>query len=98
LKQIKPGAIIAVHITNTYFDLRPVVMRIAEHFGLRYALFHTDGDGAVTVNSDWVLLSLDEALLNTLPASPRSTGSNALKPDLSLWTDDYSNLFWVLRR
>jgi len=23
---------------------------------------------------------------------------SAIKPDLALWTDDYSNLFFVLRR
>ena len=34
LKEVKAGAIIAVHITNSYFDLRPVLMRIAERFGL----------------------------------------------------------------
>src|SRR6202030_2681327 len=96
LKEVKADAIIAVHITNSYFDLRPVLMRVAERFGLHYALLHTDGDGSVTTYSDWGLLSRDEAVLNALPSSTGSTRGGALKPDLSLWTDDYSNPVWVL--
>jgi hypothetical protein len=98
LKEMKSDGIMAVHITNVYFDLQPVLRRIAERFKLHYALLHTDGDGGVTTYSDWVLLSRDPAVLNSLPASTGSRRSGALKPDLALWTDDYSNLFWVLRR
>jgi hypothetical protein len=98
LRQISAGGIIAVHITNTYFDLQPVLRRVAERFGLQYALLHTDGDGSVTSYSDWVLLSRDKDVLAALPASSASSRGRALKSDLALWTDDYSNLFWVLRR
>jgi hypothetical protein len=48
VKQVKTDGIIAVHITNAHFDLQPVLKRVAEHFKLRYALLHTDGDGIVT--------------------------------------------------
>jgi hypothetical protein len=98
LKQINPDGIIAVHITNTYFDLRPVLWRIAERFKLHHALLHTDGDGAVTTYSDWMLLSRDKTFLDSLPPSTGNIRGDALKPDAALWTDDYSNLFWVLRK
>ena len=98
LKEMHSDGIIAVHITNTYFDLQPVLKRVAERFKLHYVLLHTDGDGGVTTYSDWVLLSPDPTILNSLPASTGGIRSAALKPDLALWTDDYSNLFWVLRR
>jgi len=98
LKEMYSDGIIAVHITNTYFDLQPVLKRVAERFKLHYALLHTDGDGGVTTYSDWVLLSPDPTILNSLPASTGGMRSPALKPNLAMWTDDYSNLFWVLRR
>jgi hypothetical protein len=98
LREMHSDGIIAVHITNTYFDLQPVLKRVAERFKLHYALLHADGDGGVTAYSDWVLLSPDATLLNSLPASTGGMRSAALKPDLALWTDDYSNLLWVLRR
>jgi len=98
LQHVKSDGIIAVHITNTYFDLRPVLQRVAEHFKLRYAFLHTDGNGIVTTDSDWVLLSRDPSIVNSLPTSAGSRFKSAIKPDLALWTDDYSNLFFVLRR
>ena len=36
LREMKAGGIIAVHITNTYFDLQPVLKRVAERFNLHY--------------------------------------------------------------
>jgi len=98
LKHLKNDGTIAVHITNAHFDLQPVLKRVAEHFKLTYALLHTDGDGLTTTYSDWVLLSGDPTVVNSLPASAGGVFKNAIKPDLSLWTDDYSNLFFVLRR
>ena len=98
LKEMKPQGIIAVHITNNYFDLRPVLKRVAERFGLHYLLAHTDGDGSGYTYSDWVLLSRDDKVLNSLPPSSGGLRSRALRDNLPMWTDDYSNLFWVLRR
>jgi hypothetical protein len=98
LKHLKSDGIIAVHITNAHFDLLPVLKRVGERFKLRYALLHTDGDGIVTTYSDWVLLSRDPSIVNSLPASAGGMFKNAIKPDLALWTDDFSNLFFILRR
>ena len=97
LKHMKSGGIIAVHVTNAHFDLQPVLKRVAERFNLSSRLLHTDGDGLPTTYSDWILLSQDPTLINSLPPSPGIMRS-ALKPDLAPWTDDYSNLLWVLRR
>ena len=98
LEHLKSDGIIAVHITNTHFDLLPVLKRVAGHFHLHYALLHTDGDGITTTYSDWVVLSRDSTIVNSLPASTGHMFKSAIKPDLALWTDDYSNLFFVLRR
>jgi hypothetical protein len=97
LKEIQPAGIIAVHITNTYFDLRPPLMRIAEHFGLTFADLHTPGDGNVTKYSDWVLLSRDEKSIDSI-FTPEESANIADNGAVSLWTDDYSNLFRALRR
>jgi hypothetical protein len=91
---VRSEGIIAVHITNTYFDFRPVLQRVAEHFKLHYAMLHTDGDGTITSYSDWVLLSRDPTIIDSLPGAL----TDSRKPDFALWTDEYSNLFSVLRR
>jgi hypothetical protein len=94
----KPDGIIAVHITNSYFDLRPVLSTIAEHFVLKYAWLHSAGDGKTTSYNDWVLLSRDGNFLDSLSVPISSTSNEAHHPDVPLWTDNYSNLFQVLRR
>jgi hypothetical protein len=96
LKEIQPEGIIAVHTTNTYFDLRPPLLRIAQHFGLKFADLYTVGDGNVTTYSDWVLLSRDAKFIDSV-STPQGA-NQAVNSATSLWTDDYSNLFRALRR
>jgi hypothetical protein len=94
----KPEGVLALHITNNYLDLRPVLLGIAEHFGLDYAFFHTSGDGKIAGQSSWVLLCRDKELLESF-STPRQTPSlQTTLPTVRLWTDDYSNLLQVLKR
>jgi hypothetical protein len=93
LDQIAPDGVIAIHITNTFLDLQPVVAGIAQRLQLDYVFVHADGDGRETLYSDWMLVSraplpstVSDALMN-----PKRNPKNVL------WTDDYSNLFQVLR-
>jgi len=98
LSQIrKPQGLVAVHITNSYLDLSPVLKRVAEHFGLRYLLIHTLGDGKVVGESSWVLLSQDGEFLDSLSPSVPIVSKETGNPAVRLWTDDYSNLLQVLR-
>jgi hypothetical protein len=91
LNELAPDGVIAVNITNTYIDLRPVVRGIARDLGLNLIFLHSDGDGRVTLYNDWVLLSKS-------PLSFVKPDTNASLPgDIPIWTDDYSNLFRVLR-
>ena len=94
LKEVKATGIIAVHITNTFIDLQSVLADLAQNMRLNYTVVHSDGDGRVSLYCDWVLLSkkpLTDRLGPTAaePAKPRRSAR--------LWTDDYSNLFAILR-
>src|SRR5438034_1371714 len=92
-----PGGILALHISNAHIDLRPVVFALADHFGLATAYIHTRPDAHVTSESDWVLAARDRTVLDLPEVARASTPRDqhlALEP---LWTDDYSNLFRILR-
>lgn len=96
LAHLKPGGILAVHVSNRYLDLEPVVLRLALEFGLYAGIFHNQTDEEKLVySSTWILLTADEG---TAAAMPKRTRVN---PDDSsrapLWTDHYSNLLQVLR-
>jgi hypothetical protein len=93
-----PQAVLAVHVTNSYLDLKPVLWTVANHLGLNYAWIHSSGDGQTASESDWVLLSRGVASLQSLSTSQVSSAGETRAPAARLWTDDYTNLFQILKR
>ena len=94
LKELKPGGILAVNVTNTFINLQPVVATLAQNLHLDYSLFHSDGDGRISFYSDWALLS-EEPISDRLGSVV--AGTSKPQPSGRVWTDDYSNLFAILR-
>ena len=72
----RSSGILAVHITNSYLDLRPVVFAAARRLGLQATWIHSAGDGRATSASNWVLLSTG----NNLPRFDASGNSVATDP------------------
>jgi SAM-dependent methyltransferase len=95
-RHMKPGGVIAFHISNRFLDLKPVLLSIAERQGLSFAYLHEPGDEGGTT-SDWVLLTRDPSFL-ALPSIAEITEPVAPEPGFRPWTDDYSSLLAVLRR
>jgi hypothetical protein len=97
LRHLKPSGILAVHVSNQYLDLAPVVAQLASAHGLISRLVHTEkDDGHLYSRSDWVLMTRDRAVF----AQPEIGGAASKiepRPGLRLWTDDYNNLLQVLR-
>ena len=94
---LEPQGVLAVHITNGYLDLSPVLSGIAEYYGLKYLLIRTGGDGKVVSGISWVLLSHDGKFLDSLSSSPQKNLNPPNRPAARLWTDDYSNLLQVVK-
>jgi len=95
-----PSGILAIHITNTYLDLRPVVFAAARKLGLSAVFVHSTGDGRVTNPTDWMLVSSPNNPLNTGPsksASGQDDGDVFRLKTIDPWTDDYSNLIHIIR-
>jgi SAM-dependent methyltransferase len=95
-KHVKPGGVIAFHVTNRFLDLVPVVAGIAAANGMQAVWIHDEGDNVLANRSDWVLVSRNRELL----AKPRiANAASAIEPHPGwrLWTDDFNNLFQVLR-
>jgi hypothetical protein len=97
-KHLRPqSGILAIHITNTYLDLRPVVFAAAAHDHLNSIWIQTQSDGLVTSDSEWMLLSEGELPKGNIASSPASSAST-VSPRFRPWTDDYSNLLQVLKK
>jgi len=104
-RHLKPDGVIAVHISNRYLGLQPVVLRLADHFAFRSAIindadtewdFEQQENGTYAYASDWVLLSKNEAFLNLPAIKGAASTPGKSSPKIKLWTDEESNLFQVL--
>ena len=96
LRHLKPGGILAVHISNSHLDLKPVVWTLADYFSLSRVVIDNSGDGVITYPSVWVLLARDPALLDDPTIAEQAENMEGYSPNIRLWTDDYNNLFQIL--
>ncbi|MFZ3211801.1 MAG: fused MFS/spermidine synthase [Terriglobales bacterium] len=94
----KADGILAIHVSNLYLDLRQVVWKAAEHFGLAACWIHTSGEGPLSGTSDWMLLAENPAVLKIPAIAEASSPQNESNASLRIWTDDYSNLFQILKK
>lgn len=95
-RHMKPGGIIAFHVTNRYLNLAPVVQRLADAAGLYAVLVADDGAGSMASRSDWVLLSDSKASLEKELIAEASEAITP-RPGWRLWTDDFNNIVSVLK-
>jgi hypothetical protein len=95
-KHLRPEGVLAVHISNRYINLEPVLERGAVALGKTARVFETDdSEDETCYGTTWVLLASDPAIFNQaeLKAGTRATPA----PWLQTWTDDFSNVYKVLR-
>jgi hypothetical protein len=96
-RHIAPDGIIAVHISNRFLDLRPVLANIAQESGLAVRLIADNpGDDSALAMSDWVLLARDERVFADAALAAR-VETIAPRPEFLLWTDQFNNLLDVLK-
>ncbi len=100
LEQLAPDGVIAFHVSNRYFDLAPVVHRVAEELGLAGAIKSDnpspDEVAAGRLSSQWVLLSRSPTALG--PVMARDGWSSLdVAGDAPLWTDSFSDLLGAFR-
>ncbi|MEN3940050.1 fused MFS/spermidine synthase [Prosthecobacter sp. SYSU 5D2] len=91
-RHMKPDGIIAVHVTNSYLILTPVVEKQAAAMGWSTTRIITDEDGDDD-STDYVLVTQNRAFLT---ATPADEPEDEPKLDVPLWTDRYHNLFQIL--
>jgi hypothetical protein len=98
LGHLKKGGVIAVHITNRHLDLAPVMETLADHFGLATALIDSDSDEEEEIDeATWMLMTRSSAFLSIEDILDATSTENKDARRRILWTDDFSNLFQILK-
>jgi len=95
-KHLAPEGVLAVHISNRYINLEPVLERGAAALNKTVRTYETDdNEDGTCYGTTWVLLASDPAIFKreemTVGVRP------APAPWLKTWTDDYSNIYRVVR-
>ncbi len=96
LRKLRPGGVLAFHISNRHLSLEPILSRLAEHAGLHALRVLDPGDDALLMKSNWVVMTDNTALSEALMGID-SGWSELASSTLRLWTDDFSNVFDALR-
>ena len=98
-QHLKPNGVIAVHISNNYLDLEPVIASVAEHFAYHVVLVETkvSPDEWWLLPTLWMLLSRDRQILRhpLIEAAARPVRTDPA--NVHLWTDDFASIYPILR-
>lgn len=95
-RHMAADGVIAMHVTNRYIDLAGVTRQMADALGWQaIAVDDAVPEGPGLYKSLWVLITGNPALAGRLIAE----GGRPVppQPGLRAWTDDYNNLFQVLK-
>src|SRR5262249_7666176 len=97
LHHLRPGGVIAAHISSQHLDLAPVIQRAAEHFHLQTAFIASRRVPELgQYDARWMLLSQDERSIDSALMRDATTPLPPPRSGVRLWTDDDTNLFQIL--
>ena len=95
-QHLRPGGILAIHISNRFLDLNPVSRGMADHLGWQAIRIENGNDNLTGVfSSTWILLTSRKDLITDPDIEEHSEPWLDEDPILH-WTDDYSGLWQIL--
>jgi hypothetical protein len=96
-RHLKPDGVLAVHVSNKYLDLGPGVALAAAEDGKKAMLVSIEADDDKEIAaSDWVLVTSREGFFDQPEIKDAIQQIEPIR-GLRTWTDDYSNLYRILR-
>jgi hypothetical protein len=102
LSRLTDDGVLMIHISNRFFDLEPVIERLAQNAGLHTTIFRTATQkdfpiGVFPTPSVWVAVSRQEGLIRKIRGFDPGWATLKRKPSQSLWTDDFSTPLEALK-
>ena len=100
-KQLRPDGLLVFNITNRHLDLEPALAELLAQYAFtgllwRDSFTNRELEADYRSPSAWVLASRSQETLAPFLADARWRPLQR-RPGMRLWTDDYSNLFSVLK-
>jgi hypothetical protein len=96
-RHLTANGILAFHVSNQYLDLAPEIAQLAHAENLESRLISTPpNEGIGEFRAEWVLLTANPTFFDQPEIAAVATPI-PLRPNLRVWTDDYSTLLPILR-
>ena len=97
-KRLRPDGVLAVHLTNLFLDLEPLVRGLAQDAGKKSVLIENPKDEAAGAEASvWLLVGGNDKF-HGAPLIRAASAAPAAGPGTLVFTDQYSNLFRLIRR
>jgi SAM-dependent methyltransferase len=95
-RHLKADGVLAVHVSNKHLDLTPVVKLAAASLGKDARMVDTEDEANDVFGSTWVLVTSSAGFFDR-PLMRTAAVAVPLPHKIRMWTDDYSNLFQILK-
>jgi len=94
-RHITPEGVIVFNVTNRFIRLAPLVEKLAEAEGMKAILISDEPTEDIYSGTEYVLVTANPKFI----ADPRFADAVKIEPipGLKIWTDDFNNLFDVLK-
>lgn len=95
-QHLKPDGVIAFHVSNRFLRLAPVVAQLAADAHAHAIDIIDDPDNDDFTGSEWVLVTRNAGFASD-PAITRLASPIDPIPGLPMWTDQFNNLFKIVK-
>jgi arginine/lysine/ornithine decarboxylase len=92
-----PEGVLAIHISNRYLDLAPLLYEFAKEKELPIAVISTGKTDSGGSAASWVLMTRNKDFINQPEINPFFQVQSSSDQKVRLWTDSYSNMLPFLR-
>src|SRR6266852_2917098 len=98
-RHLKPDGMLALHVSNRYLDLVPVCVRGAQNLDKQAMVLSDDSEDQFSYlsSSTWVLLTSDGEWFKAASFKGADMTPAVAPVRFRTWTDDYSNVFQILK-
>jgi len=96
-QQLKDDGVLAIHISNSHLNLAPLMRGLAANSGKEIRYFNTKAKQSNEHETEWVWMTNNQGLLNSGLTKIYASSWKGNAAEKLLWTDNYSNLFSVLK-
>lgn len=98
LRHLKPDGLLAVHVSNQYLNLAPVVQGAAAYLNKHAVVVNSLEDRANGIyRASWILIGNQAGSSNQTDIEGVSELPTRRNNNLILWTDNYNSLFKILK-